>query len=216
MNKTYIIILTVIIAIVAVGAAFVKHNSREYYYYLADHKSYFWANTLIELGFYKADFRDVDEFYGKVDFKYIKRMISRSKIKLGFIPIHSETTTEEIEFFLKKGADINDYSYFIWWRGFACILRYMDAEYPILYSAIYYERYDLIPFLLEKGADPLAIVDIKWYDESYDNIQSKIDSLLLTPRQLLENKEKKDKTPGKFAYEIEILKRYEDKYKKVP
>ena len=223
--KKKIVIILIISAVIFGGFVLVsmlKARSPYPYYYLTDNKQYFLANMLVQTGIFKPDFYDLCDFYGKIDFKYIKAMINKTNMEIVFVPLRSTSTEEEIFYFLSKGADINAYYVSASRRlSLTTTAHIMRTKFPIIYSAIAFERYDLIPFLLKHGANPFSIANI-YENENYDIndsywlacVQYDLRIFSCTPREFLEEEEKSIGMPGKFSKEIKLLKEYEVKYEK--
>jgi len=223
--KKKIVIILIISAVIVGGFVLVstlKARSPYPYYYLTDHKQYFLANMLVQTGIFKPDFYDLCDFYGEIDFKYIKAMVNKTNMELAFVPLISTSMEEEIAYFLSKGADINAYYVSASRRlSLTTTAHIMRTEFPIIYMAIQLERYDLIPFLLDRGANPFLKVKI-YGNGNYDIndsywlacVQYDLRIFSCTPREFLEQEEKSIGMPGKFSREIKLLKEYEIKYDK--
>jgi len=230
----FTIILTFSLIVVGEWYRYKKeHNfpKQSFYYDVTYKKLYPVSKALVKLNFYKPDFADLCIMYrGSVDFEYLKWTAENSKMDVLFVPIKKGSTKEEIGWFLDKGADINSYIPFvrppIFDVGIICALYSRDAfvERLILYEVINFEQYNLIPFLLERGADPTMktvvperFLQSDYYlsvEESYKSYYHYGKYYNKTPRECLEIKEKALNQPGKFNEYRDILKEYEQRFSK--
>jgi len=208
----------------ALGATYyyATHSSYHFYFKTVEKRMYPLSRLLISTKLYDNSYSEFEDVYRlchmNADFNYIKLVVQKQHVKIMFIPISQFIKEEEIDWFLEQGATINDLSFSMY--KYAPPNKVEDDKYvwlrmPILSQAILSERHDLVPYLLEKGANPSLVINFSQgvcpiHDDviQYTEKEHK-DILYKTPREILEEKDKKT---GKFTKEIELLKEYEIKF----
>ena len=146
---------------------YATHFSYHFYFKTVEKRMYSLSRLLISTKLYDNSYFEFEDVYRlchmNANFNYIKWVVQKQHVKIMFIPISQFIKEEEINWFLEQGANINDLSFSIYKYASPNQVendKYVWLRMPILSQAILLERYDLIPYLLKKGANPNLMIAV--------------------------------------------------------
>ena len=199
------------------------------FYSVSKSENYSVGKLLVKHKLYNPTFYDIQMLYlspQKIDFNYLAWIMEEKNMRIPYVMISKNplnTKTEDIDWFLNKGIDINNY-YFIYPR-YSHSLNSFSAELITPLSLAYHiGRYDLVMYLLEKGANPnMSDLHIKnmqdCFGKRYCELISSDKYITEYPadntlRNWLEEHPYDEYGATKKDELIKTLKEYEEKYNK--
>jgi len=237
MNKIRLILLIVIIIIISYSVYYFFYSTDKYgntpvlklFYSVSHNKNYNAGKFLVKYKWYNPTFFDVQMLYvsnSKINFDYLAWIMEETNMRIPYVMISKNpqnTQTEDIDWFLTKGIDINNYN-FVYPRYLSSINHFGTELITPLSLANSLERNDLVIYLLENGANPnMSNLQIKnmhdcfgktYYEltnsDKYVKEYSDVDSTLRKHLEYLRD----DYGVATNDELIETLKKYEVKYTK--